>query len=51
MLEEICEIMTTNIDELNNGGAAMPAYAYLQFTKVPEAEKERIRKALLSIVN
>ena len=47
LLEEICEIMTTNIDELNNGGAAMTAYAYLQFTEVPEAEKERIRKALL----
>ena len=47
LLEEICEIMTTNIDELNNGGAAMTAYAYLQFTEVPEAEKKRIRKALL----
>jgi len=46
-LEEVCEKMTTNMDELNNGGAAMTAYAYLQFTDVPAAEKERIRKALL----
>ena len=47
LLEEICEIMTTNFGELNNGGAAMTAYSYLQFTEVPDAEKERIRKALL----
>ena len=47
LLEEICEIMTTNLDELNNGGAAMTAYAYLQFSDVPDAEKVRIRKALL----
>lgn len=47
VLEDICEKMTTNMDELNNGGAAMTAYAYLQFTDLPAAEKERIRKALL----
>ncbi len=46
-LEEICEKMTTGMNEVDNGGAAMTAYAYLQFTEVPEGEKERIRKALL----
>ncbi len=46
-LEEICEKLTSGIDELNNGGAAMTAYAYLQFTDMPAGERERIRKALL----
>jgi Domain of unknown function(DUF2779) len=35
------------VEEINDGGAAMMAYAYLQFTEVPPSQKEQIRKALL----
>lgn len=35
------------IDDVRDGGAAMMAYAYLQFTDVPPLQKEQIRKALL----
>ena len=45
-LEKV-EKMSTGMEDVSNGGAAMAAYAYLQFTDVPFAEKEKIRKALL----
>jgi hypothetical protein len=35
------------MEEIAEGGAAMMAYAWLQFTDVPPAQKEQIRKALL----
>lgn len=34
-------------DELNEGGAAMTAYARMQFEEMSECEKDEIRKALL----
>jgi len=34
-------------DELNNGGAALVAYARMQFTEMSEAESELLRSALL----
>ena len=34
-------------EELRDGGAAMMAYAYLQFTDIPEKQKEYIKNALL----
>ena len=34
-------------NELNDGGAAMTAYAYLQFSEMSDIERERIREALL----
>jgi hypothetical protein len=34
-------------EEISDGGAAMMAYAFLQFTEVPLAQKDQIRKALL----
>lgn len=34
-------------NEINNGGAAMMAYCYTQFTEMSEIERERIRSALL----
>ena len=34
-------------DRLADGGAAMSAYAAMQFTEMPEAERERIIEGLL----
>lgn len=34
-------------DEINNGGAALVAYARMQFTEMSEAERDSLRKALL----
>ncbi|HMQ11630.1 MAG TPA: DUF2779 domain-containing protein [Oligoflexia bacterium] len=34
-------------DSIGNGGAAMMAYAYLQFSEVPSETREQIKKALL----
>jgi hypothetical protein len=39
--------MVANFDELANGGAALMAYNYLQFSEVPTAQREKIKKALL----
>ncbi len=36
-----------SMEEISDGGAAMMAYAFLQFTEVPSNQKEQIRKALL----
>ena len=36
-----------NDDKLQDGGAAMTAYAKMQFTRMLENERETIRKALL----
>ena len=41
------ETMLTGLDDVSNGGAAMTAYSYLQFSDVPEEEKAKIKKALL----
>jgi len=41
------EEMVTGMQDVNNGGAAMTAYSFLQFSDVPSAEKEKIRKSLL----
>ena len=36
-----------NLSNLDNGGAAMIAYAYLQFSDMTDAERELYRNALL----
>jgi hypothetical protein len=36
-----------NLSNLDNGGAAMVAYAYLQFANMTDAERELYRQALL----
>ena len=36
-----------NIDSVNDGGAAMMAYAYLQFSDIGPEQKQSIEKALL----
>jgi hypothetical protein len=36
-----------NLSNLDNGGAAMIAYAYLQFSDMTDAERELYRQALL----
>ena len=36
-----------NLSNLDNGGAAMIAYAYLQFADMTDAERELYRQALL----
>ena len=41
-----CELFSTS-DELHDGGAAMTAYAKLQFTEMTDLEREQITKALL----
>ena len=35
------------MEDVREGGAAMMAYAYLQFSNVPEEQKQLIRNALL----
>ena len=44
--DENMEILS-NDDELANGGAAMTAYAKMQFAEISETEKDILRKALL----
>jgi hypothetical protein len=34
-------------DDIKNGGAAMTAYALMQFTEMNEQERRKIREALL----
>ncbi len=36
-----------NQDQLNDGGAAMMAWAYMQFSEMSHLEQQRISKALL----
>jgi len=40
------ELFNTN-EELHDGGAAMTAYAKIQFTEMSDLEREQVRKALL----
>ena len=50
LFEDSSDKDTTNLyfdDELNHGGAAMTAYARMQFTEMSESECNEIRKALL----
>ena len=39
--------MLSESDELKSGGAAMTAYARMQFEEMSKAEREEIEKALL----
>ena len=39
--------LTSELDELNNGGIALTAYAKMQFSNVSDFEREEVRKALL----
>jgi hypothetical protein len=41
------DISDSSIMELNNGGAAMTAYAYLQFTDMPAEQRELYKEGLL----
>ena len=45
--ESLDELMLGEDSEIIDGGAAMIAYARMQFTEMTEAERERIRQALL----
>jgi hypothetical protein len=45
--ETLEAVMSQGQDEINNGGAALTAYALMQFAQMSEAEREKIRKALL----
>ena len=38
---------TKGLDEVGEGGAAMIAYAKLQYYELPDSEREAIRSALL----
>jgi hypothetical protein len=42
-LDELC----SDIEDLNNGGAALTAYGYLQYTDITDAEREELRAGLL----
>ena len=44
---EMLDHFLPSVDEINEGGAAMMAYAYLQFSDVSPEQKELIRKALM----
>lgn len=37
----------SDIEDLNNGGAALTAYGYLQYTDISDAEREELRVGLL----
>jgi Domain of unknown function(DUF2779) len=41
------DLSDSDMDELSNGGAAMMAYAHLQFTNLPEERREKYRNGLL----
>lgn len=45
--EDKLNSLVQNLGEINHGGAAMVAYSKLQFSRVPEAQREHIRQALL----
>jgi hypothetical protein len=45
--EDTLDSMFEGFDEVAEGGAAMTAYAKLQFGNVPDAQRERLRDALL----
>jgi hypothetical protein len=39
--------LLTDMEDLNNGGAALTAYGYLQYTNMGDDEREELRKGLL----
>jgi hypothetical protein len=39
--------LLTDMEDLNNGGAALTAYGYLQYTNMSDAEREELKKGLL----
>jgi Domain of unknown function(DUF2779) len=41
------DLTDSDMDELSNGGAAMMAYAHLQFTNLPKEQREKYRDGLL----
>jgi hypothetical protein len=49
MFEDVSDkdFILLNNDQLRDGGAAMTAYAMLQFTEMSDYERNEIRKALL----
>ena len=44
---DVLDQFVGGMEEIKEGGAAMMAYAYLQYSNVPQQQKERIRSALL----
>jgi hypothetical protein len=44
--DELDELLS-DIEDLNNGGAALTAYGFLQYTDMTETEREKITRALL----
>jgi hypothetical protein len=45
--EEFLDAFYSDMDELNNGGAAMTAYSYLQYVDMTAEERELLVKGLL----
>jgi hypothetical protein len=45
--EEFLELFFSDLEELNNGGAAMTAYSYLQYVDMTPEERELLAKGLL----
>jgi hypothetical protein len=41
------DLTDLDMDELSNGGAAMMAYAHMQFTNLPDEQREKYRDGLL----
>lgn len=39
--------LLTDMEDLNNGGAALTAYGYLQYTNMSDTEREELKKGLL----
>jgi hypothetical protein len=39
--------LVSNVDDLNNGGAALTAYGFLQYTDMENEERDKLVKALL----
>jgi len=39
--------LLTDMEDLNNGGAALTAYGYLQYTNMSDDEREELKKGLL----
>ena len=45
--EEELDQLVSDMEDLNNGGAALTAYGFLQYTDMSEEEREKLVKALL----
>ena len=39
--------LVSNVNDLNNGGAALTAYGFLQYTDMENEERDKLVKALL----